>query len=163
MATADRPNIPIGDASQHYVDRRSKELLKRYRGTRERRQKKAEQLAEASQYQLMLAQFKKHRVAWVCLYLLVLLYVIAIFAPFVAPYDKLQRFEDAIRRCPEVLECYLMTGPRDYLLRVVARDLADYERFVKDTLTRIDGIANIESSFALGQVKHASALPLDGR
>lgn len=77
--------------------------------------------------------------------------------------DKLHRFEDAIRRCPEVLECYLMTGPRDYLLRVVARDLADYERFVKDTLTRIDGIANIESSFALGQVKHSSALPLSTR
>jgi len=77
--------------------------------------------------------------------------------------DKLNRFEDAIRRCPEVLECYLMTGPRDYLLRVVARDLADYERFVKDTLTRIDGIANIESSFALGQVKHSSALPLATR
>jgi len=92
MATADRPNI-LGDASQNYVDRRSKELLKRYRGTRERRQKKAEQLAEASQYQLMLAQFKKHRVAWVCLYLLAFLYVIAIFAPFVAPYDKLTRFE----------------------------------------------------------------------
>lgn len=70
------------------------------------------------------------------------------------------RFEDAVRRCPEVLECYLMTGPRDYLLRVVARDLADYERFVKETLTRIDGIANIESSFALGQVKHSNVLPL---
>lgn len=74
--------------------------------------------------------------------------------------EAMQRFEAAVRRCPEVLECYLMTGPRDYLLRVVARDLADYERFVKDTLTRIDGIANIESSFALGQVKHSNALPL---
>jgi Lrp/AsnC family leucine-responsive transcriptional regulator len=74
--------------------------------------------------------------------------------------DAMQRFEAAVRRCPEVLECYLMTGPRDYLLRVVARDLADYERFVKETLTRIDGIANIESSFALGQVKHSNALPL---
>ena len=63
--------------------------------------------------------------------------------------EAMQRFEAAVRRCPEVLECYLMTGPRDYLLRVVARDLADYERFVKETLTRIDGIANIESSFAL--------------
>ena len=94
MATADRPNIPIGDASPNYVDRRSKELLKRYRGTRERRQKKAEELAEASQYQLMLAQFKKHRVAWVCLYLLALLYIISILASFVAPYDKLQRFEE---------------------------------------------------------------------
>jgi len=76
--------------------------------------------------------------------------------------DAMRRFEAAVRRCPEVLECYLMTGPRDYLLRVVARDLADYERFVKDTLTRIDGIANIESSFALGQVKHSYVLPLGG-
>ena len=74
--------------------------------------------------------------------------------------EAMGRFETAVRRCPEVLECYLMTGPRDYLLRVVARDLADYERFVKEALTRIDGIANIESSFALGQVKHSHALPL---
>jgi len=74
--------------------------------------------------------------------------------------DAMARFEAAVRRCPEVLECYLMTGPRDYLLRIVARDLADYERFVKDTLTRIDGIANIESSFALSQVKHAAQLPI---
>lgn len=74
--------------------------------------------------------------------------------------EALNRFEAAVRRCPEVLECYLMTGPRDYLLRVVASDLADYERFVKETLTRIEGIANIESSFALGQVKHSSVLPI---
>lgn len=74
--------------------------------------------------------------------------------------DAMERFETAVRRCPEVLECYLMTGPRDYLLRVVARDLDDYERFVKGTLTRISGIANIESSFALGQVKHSNALPI---
>jgi Lrp/AsnC family leucine-responsive transcriptional regulator len=74
--------------------------------------------------------------------------------------EQLARFEDAVRRCPEVLECYLMTGPRDYLLRVVARDLADYERFLKETLTRIDGVASIESSFALAQVKHTNALPI---
>ena len=42
-----------------------------------------------------------------------------------------------------------MTGTRDYLLRVVARDLTDYERFLKQTLTRLDGVASIESSFAL--------------
>ena len=76
--------------------------------------------------------------------------------------DAMKRFEAAVRRRPEVLECYLMTGPRDYLLRVVARDLADYERFVKETLTRIDGIANIESSFALAQVKQSGSLPIDG-
>lgn len=75
--------------------------------------------------------------------------------------DAMSRFEAAVRRCPEVLECYLMTGPRDYLLRVVASDLADFERFVKGTLTRIDGIANIESSFALGQVKHSNVLPIE--
>jgi len=75
--------------------------------------------------------------------------------------DAMQRFEAAVRRCPEVLECYLMTGPRDYLLRVVASDLAGFEGFVKGTLTRIDGIANIESSFALGQVKHSNTLPIE--
>ena len=53
-----------------------------------------------------------------------------------------------------------MTGTRDYLLRVVARDLADYERFLKEKLTRLDGVASIESSFALAQVKHSSALPI---
>ena len=74
--------------------------------------------------------------------------------------EAMERFETAVRRCPEVLECYLMTGPRDYLLRVVARDLTDYEQFVKGTLTRMSGIANIESSFALGQVKHSNALPI---
>lgn len=72
----------------------------------------------------------------------------------------LRRFEDAVRDCPEVLDCHLMTGPRDYLLRVVAKDLTDYERFVKETLTRIDGIGNIESSFALAQVKHSNVLPV---
>jgi Lrp/AsnC family leucine-responsive transcriptional regulator len=73
--------------------------------------------------------------------------------------DELARFEHAVKDCPEVLDCYLMTGPRDYLLRVVAHDLADYERFLKETLTRIGGIANIESSFALREVKHSNALP----
>lgn len=74
--------------------------------------------------------------------------------------EAMRAFEDQIRSWPEVLECYLMTGPRDYMLRVVAGDLADYERFVKVRLTRVAGIANIESSFALGQVKHTGALPL---
>lgn len=75
--------------------------------------------------------------------------------------EDLARFEEAVRRCPEVVECYLMTGQRDYLLRVVARDLTDYERIIKETLTRIEGVASIESSFALSQVKHSNALPLE--
>lgn len=76
--------------------------------------------------------------------------------------EALERFERAIRDCPEVVECYLMTGTRDYLLRVVAQDLSAYERFMKDTLTRIDGVSSIESSFALAQVKHSAALPITG-
>jgi Lrp/AsnC family leucine-responsive transcriptional regulator len=74
--------------------------------------------------------------------------------------ESLDRFDAAIRRWPEVLECYLMTGSRDYWLRVVVPDLDAYERFVKQKLTRIEGIASIESSFALQQVKYTNVLPL---
>ena len=74
--------------------------------------------------------------------------------------EALNRFTKAIARWPEVLECYLMTGPRDYLLRVVVADLAAYDRFLKQKLTRLEGIASIESSFALEQVKYTNVLPL---
>jgi Lrp/AsnC family transcriptional regulator, leucine-responsive regulatory protein len=74
--------------------------------------------------------------------------------------ESLDRFEKAIARWPEVLECYLMTGSRDYWLRVVVPDLDAYERFVKQKLTRIEGIASIESSFALQQVKYTNVLPV---
>jgi len=74
--------------------------------------------------------------------------------------DVLQKLEEAFRRWPEVMECYLMTGPRDYLLRVVVADLPSYERFLKEKLTRLSGVASIESSFALQQVKYGVGLPL---
>ena len=74
--------------------------------------------------------------------------------------ESLNRFAKAIERWPEVLECYLMTGPRDYWLRVVVPDLDAYERFVKQKLTRVEGIASIESSFALEQVKYTNVLPV---
>jgi Lrp/AsnC family leucine-responsive transcriptional regulator len=74
--------------------------------------------------------------------------------------EELDRFAAAIARWPEVLECYLMTGPRDYLLRVVVPDLEAYEAFLKAKLTRLDGVQSIESSFALGQVKYTSVLPI---
>ncbi|NQV84659.1 MAG: Lrp/AsnC family transcriptional regulator [Rhodospirillales bacterium] len=72
----------------------------------------------------------------------------------------LQTFEAEIRARPEVMECYLMTGDADYLLRVVASDLSDYERFLLDHLTRIPGVASIKSSFALKQVAYRTALPI---
>lgn len=74
--------------------------------------------------------------------------------------DRLEIFERAIMKRPEVLECYLMTGDADYLVRVVVPDVAAYERFLKDTLTRIEGVAGIKSSFALKQVKYSTVLPL---
>jgi Lrp/AsnC family leucine-responsive transcriptional regulator len=74
--------------------------------------------------------------------------------------ESLDRFAKAIERWPEVLECYLMTGSRDYWMRVVVPDLDAYERFVKQKLTRVDGIASIESSFALEQVKYTNVLPV---
>lgn len=74
--------------------------------------------------------------------------------------EDLDRFAKAISGWQEVLECYLMTGPRDYLLRVVVSDLAAYERFLKQKLTRLDGISSIESSFALDQIKYSIALPI---
>lgn len=80
----------------------------------------------------------------------------------VAEHDNalLARFEEAVRQWPEVLECYLMTGPRDYILRVVVSDVGEYEAFIKEKLTRVGGIASIESSFALNQVKYVNELPV---
>ena len=74
--------------------------------------------------------------------------------------EALNRFAKAIAPWPEILECYLMTGARDYLLRVVVADLEAYEIFLKTKLTRLSGIASMESSFALEQVKYTSALPI---
>ncbi len=72
----------------------------------------------------------------------------------------LEEFESAIREWPEVMECHLMTGDADYLLRVVVADLPAYERFLFDRLTRISGIASIKSGFSLKQVTYRTALPM---
>ncbi len=74
--------------------------------------------------------------------------------------QALAGFEKTILKRPEVMECYLMTGDADYLLRVVVADLDAYERFIMDHLTRIPGVANIKSSFALKQVAYKTALPI---
>ncbi|AGA85502.1 MULTISPECIES: Bkd operon transcriptional regulator BkdR [Pseudomonadaceae] len=74
--------------------------------------------------------------------------------------DALARFESAIAERPEVMECYLMTGDADYLLRVLVPDIQALERFILDHLTKIPGVANIRSSFALKQVRYKTALPL---
>jgi len=72
----------------------------------------------------------------------------------------LEAFEKAVRDRPEVMECYLMTGDADYLLRVVVPDIQALEAFILKFLTRMPGVGNIRSSFALKQVKYQTALPL---
>lgn len=75
----------------------------------------------------------------------------------------LANFEAAVSVFDEVMEVYLMTGDEDYLLRVVVPDLQALEHFVLDHLTRIPGIKNIRSSFALKQVKYKTALPIGSK
>ncbi|HYD55352.1 MAG TPA: Lrp/AsnC family transcriptional regulator [Burkholderiales bacterium] len=77
--------------------------------------------------------------------------------------SALERFEEAVRARPEVMECYLMTGDADYLLRVLVPDVPAFERFILDFLSRVPGVGNIKSSFALKQVKDQTALPLPDR
>ena len=74
--------------------------------------------------------------------------------------DALARFEQAISERPEVMECYLMTGDYDYLLRVVASDTADFERIHSKVLTRLPGVARVHSSFALRPVQKSRELPI---
>ena len=71
--------------------------------------------------------------------------------------DKLEVFETRVRAMPEVVDCWLMTGNSDYLLRVVTRDIEEFEKVLLGDLTRIDGVATIESSIPLRRVKNSTA------
>ncbi|GAB3778089.1 Lrp/AsnC family transcriptional regulator [Ramlibacter monticola] len=74
--------------------------------------------------------------------------------------EALAEFERRIAEHEEVMECYLMTGDSDYLIRVAVPDIAALERFILEQLTPIPGIEKIRSSFALKQVRYKTALPL---
>jgi len=74
--------------------------------------------------------------------------------------SELAAFEEAVRDLPEVMECFLMTGEFDYLLRVVVADMADYERLHRDSLTRLPGVARVNSSVAIRTVQKKTELPL---
>jgi DNA-binding Lrp family transcriptional regulator len=76
--------------------------------------------------------------------------------------NALDTFEASVLARDEVMECYLMTGDADYLLRVIVSDVQSLERFIVDYLAKIPGVASIKSSFALKQVKYKTALPLPG-
>ena len=74
--------------------------------------------------------------------------------------QALGNFEQSIWQHTEVMECYLMTGDCDYLIRVAVKDIAALEKFILESLTPIPGIEKIRSSFTLKQVKYKTALPL---
>lgn len=67
--------------------------------------------------------------------------------------ERLESFEAAVAAAPSVIGCYLMSGEDDYLLTVLARDLADYERIHKQELSRLPGVTRLRSSFVLREVK----------
>lgn len=77
--------------------------------------------------------------------------------------DHLQAFEQAVSAMPEVMECYVMSGANDYLLRVVAADLGAFEEFLRTRLTRVPGVRGMESAFALKRVVYRTNLPLPRR
>ena len=74
--------------------------------------------------------------------------------------SELAAFEKAVRDIPEIMECYLMTGEFDYLLRVVVSDMADFERLHNEGLTRLPGGARVNSSVAIRTVTKTTELPL---
>ncbi|MCB1643897.1 MAG: Lrp/AsnC family transcriptional regulator [Pseudomonadales bacterium] len=74
---------------------------------------------------------------------------------------NLLKFEKAVAEWPEVMECYLMTGDFDYLMRVVVPDLNVYQQFLDIRLTPLQGIDNIRSSFSLKRVRYKTNMPLN--
>jgi Lrp/AsnC family leucine-responsive transcriptional regulator len=74
--------------------------------------------------------------------------------------EQVEKFRNAIRKIPEVLECHQITGEYDYLLKVVLRNRKDLERFVVDRLTPLLGVGRIHTSLVLSEVKSTTALPL---
>ncbi|KPK39773.1 MAG: AsnC family transcriptional regulator [Gammaproteobacteria bacterium SG8_47] len=75
--------------------------------------------------------------------------------------ERFEAFEDAIRQCPEVLECYLITGQdADYLLKVVVPDMDHYQHFLLNKITRIEGVSGVHSSFVMRRVVDSTELPL---
>lgn len=74
--------------------------------------------------------------------------------------EAITRFEQAVRKHPEILECYTMLGETDFLLRIVARDIRAYEAFYLDHLSRFPAVQVVNSSIALSVIKETTALPL---
>lgn len=74
--------------------------------------------------------------------------------------EDLEKFERAVAAVPEIMECYLMTGDADFLLRVVASDAADFEQLHSNYLTRLPGVTRVRSSFSLRTIVKKTELPI---
>jgi Lrp/AsnC family transcriptional regulator len=74
--------------------------------------------------------------------------------------SNLTDFADAVRQYPEVLDCYVVLGNVDFLLRIVAEDIKDYERFMYEKLSQLPGVQEVNSSIALSEIKHTTVLPI---
>jgi len=74
---------------------------------------------------------------------------------------NLSAFENAIRDFPEVMECYVMMGAVDFILRIVTKDIESYERFFFDKLSQVSGVQEINSMVALSEIKSTTELPLN--
>ena len=74
--------------------------------------------------------------------------------------SNLSDFADAIRSYPEVMDCYVLLGPVDFLLRIVAQDIKAYEQFFFEKLSQLPGIQEVNSSIVLSDIKHSTALPV---
>ena len=74
--------------------------------------------------------------------------------------EAFERFEKAVQRVPEILECHLMSGQFDYLLRIAAADATDYERIHRSRISRLPGVQRIQSSLALRTVKAWAGYPI---
>ncbi|ACT06983.1 MULTISPECIES: Lrp/AsnC family transcriptional regulator [Dickeya] len=72
---------------------------------------------------------------------------------------SVRTFEQSVGNIDDIMDCYVMAGDADYLLRVLVSSFRDYERFVRDKLQKIGGIASIETSFAYGMVKRSKVFP----
>ena len=75
--------------------------------------------------------------------------------------EKVKRFDRAIMRAPQVLECHATSGEHDYMLKVVAPDMASYQDFLSEYLLKIGVVRTVNTSFALKQQKSTTALPMD--
>ena len=74
---------------------------------------------------------------------------------------SLESFEDQVRRFAEVVECYTVTGSADYFLKIVTRDIKQYDRFLRRRLTQIPLVRDINSNVAVTCIKYSTELPLD--